>query len=83
MRLSSGCREAREVLAGAFFSSSTLLHSGLEQPLVQAVHGCCLSVLEAYGRISCSTWSPRRAVRTWNLCIISVSLCLAVIVPGV
>ena len=64
-------------------SWSTLLHSGLEQLLVQTVHGCCLSVLEAYGRISCSTWSPRRAIRTWNLCNVSVSLYLAVLVLGV
>ena len=55
------------VLAGAFFSWSTVFLCGLEQPLVQAVHGCCLSVLEACGRISCSSWPPRRVIRTWNL----------------
>ena len=50
----------------------TLLLSGLEQPLVQAVHGCCLSVLEAYGRIICSTLPCGRVVRTWK----SSGLCL-------
>ena len=49
----------------------TLLPSGLEQPLVQAVCGCRLSVVEAYGIISCSTLLCRRAVRTWRsgLCL--------------
>ena len=50
------------VLAGAFFSWSTLLHSGLEQPLVQAV-------------------VAQPALGIW--CKISVSLYLAVIIPGV
>ena len=36
----------------------------LEQPLVQAVHGCRLSAKEAFGRISSSTCLPCRVVRT-------------------
>ena len=36
----------------------------LEQPLVQAVHGCRLSAMEAFGRISSSTCLPCRVVRT-------------------
>ena len=39
----------------------------LEQPLVQAVHGCRLSAMEAFGRTSSSTCLPCRVVRTWNL----------------
>ena len=47
----------------------TLLPSGLEQPLVQAVLGY-QSVMEAFGRISSSTWpvSPRRShLEIWTL----------------
>ena len=35
---------------------------GSEQPLVQAVHGCCLSVLEASGRITCSACCVSRCL---------------------
>ena len=47
----------------------TLSPSGLEQPMVQAVHGCCLSVLEASGRISCSTCCMSRCsyLEIWTL----------------
>ena len=71
------------VLAGTFFSWFTLLRSGLEQPSVQAARGCRLSAMEAYGRISCSTWPLRRAIRTWNLVHYFRVLYLAVIIPGV
>ena len=61
------CLEARVVLFGLLWF--TLLPSGSERPLVQAVHGCCLSVLEASGRISCSTCCVSRCshLEIWTL----------------
>ena len=50
--------------SGALWSAPLvyLLTGGSEQPLVQAVHGCCLSVLEASGRITCSACCVSRCL---------------------
>ena len=52
----------------AQLGSGTVAQHGV-QPLVQAVHGCCLSVLEASGRISCSTSCVSRCshLEIWTL----------------